>query len=518
MRQFLVNRSLQAQAALTIALCGSLAALAAIGAAFWITGERATQSAVMLSAFAIVAAVCGALSYARRVAARLRELETSIHAVHAGMAQRTTLLNGYSTTTAFSATLRQMVDTLQTQKAELAAANSVLETSVRERTADISTLVNLSERLAVRQDLSSLMSNMLIQVQSAVDYHTASIWLRERDNVVLSSYQTRDPFGAEHLEGSTLPDSYARMYRLMESKREPLVVNQSRRNFFAVLLAQVTEGRAGRLFQRARSWMMTPLVTRGNMIGALRIDCSEPAFFTPERERILTAISHQAALAIEHAKLAAQAEEAAIIAERNRIARELHDAVSQNLFAAGIIADSLSKNQAVTDPDIKNDLRRIQLLNGGALAEMRILLFELRPDALKVASVAELFSHLIDASDGRGGAHVRLSLDRTMSIPDPAKTAIYRIAQEALNNALRHSHATEVEVALIEVDDSIELTVRDNGAGFDTAHDRPGHFGLKSMRQRAKSIDAQISFISEPARGSIVAVVWPGETSTGGTV
>lgn len=518
MRSFLINRSLQAQATLTIALCGSLAALAAVGAVAWISGEGPAQSTILACVLVVVAAAGGALWYARRVAARLRALETSIHAVHAGMDQRTILLNGDSTTTAFSATLRQMVDTLQTQKAELAAANAILETSVRERTADISTLVNLSERLAQRQDLSSLMSNMLIQVQSAVDYHTASIWLRERDNVVLSSYQTRDPFGAEHLEGSALPDSYARMYRLMESKREPLVVNQSRRNFFAVLLAQVTEGRAGKLFQRARSWMMTPLVTRGNMIGALRIDCSEPAFFTPERERILTAISHQAALAIEHAKLAAQAEEAAIIAERNRIARELHDAVSQNLFAAGIIADSLSKNQAVNDPDIKNDLRRIQLLNSGALAEMRILLFELRPDALKVASVAELFSHLIDASDGRGGARVRLSLDRAMSIPDPAKTAIYRIAQEALNNALRHSHATEVEVALIEVDDSIELTVRDNGTGFDTTHDRPGHFGLESMRQRAKSIDAQISLISEPGRGSIVAVVWPRETSTDRTV
>jgi signal transduction histidine kinase len=349
-------------------------------------------------------------------------------------------------------------------------------------------------------------------MREAVDFQTASIWSREEGHVVLSSYHMPQEQAAdEQLEGTRLPGTYARLYSLLEGRRQSVVNNNSRRSFWSYFLAQLTEGRTGRLFQSARSWMATPLLAKDDMVGVLRLDSVAPDYFTPERERLIEAIGNQAALAIDHARLYEQAEQAAVMAERTRIARDLHDAVSQTLFAVNMTADSMQKQ---LDRDIdaaRASLLELQQLSRGALAEMRVLLFELRPDAMRVADLEHLLTHLTNALRGRLGIDIALDVEGASNPPVQVKTQLYRIAQEALNNVAKHSSATAVRVALVAKGSACALLIRDNGAGFDTASQTDG-MGLRSMRERAAEIMAVITVASTPGEGTEVKVEWqPGE-------
>jgi signal transduction histidine kinase len=407
--------------------------------------------------------------------------------------------------------LQRMVDAFNQQRAQLEALNAMLDNNVKERTREIKTLVDVSRRLTTNFEARALMKDLLEVMKEAVDFQTASIWSREDGHVVLSSYhmpqeQTLD----EQLEGTRLPGTYARLYGLMEGRRQSVVKNNSRRSFWSYLVAQLTEGRAGRLFQSARSWMATPLLAKEDMIGVLRLDSVTPDYFTPERERLIEAIGNQAALAIDHARLYEQAEQAAVMAERTRIARDLHDAVSQTLFAVNMTADSMQK-QLDRDPEAaRASLLELQQLSRGALAEMRVLLFELRPDAMRVADLEHLLTHLTNAMRGRLGIDIALDVAGPVNPPPQVKTQLYRIAQEALNNVTKHSGATMVRVALAANGPACVLAVRDNGAGFDMTRQTDG-LGLRSMRERAAEIMAVITVASAPGEGTEVKVAWQPE-------
>jgi signal transduction histidine kinase len=410
-----------------------------------------------------------------------------------------------------SSSLREMVNEFNRQKTELLALNATLNENVEARTREITTLVDFSKRLSANQETRALMRDMLVALKNTIDYQSASIWTRENGNVVLSSYEMSEPEAeSQALNGTKLPSSYSRVYSVLEQKRKPLISNNSRKNFFSYLLSQFTDGMTGKLYQGARSWMATPLVAHDDMIGALRVDHVAPNYFTPERERLLEAIGNQAALAIEHARLFTLAEQAAVMAERNRIARDLHDAVSQTLFAASVTADSLDKSFQKDPHQAKEQLDELRQLNRGALAEMRMLLFELRPDALRHADLEELLGHLVNAARSRLNIEVDLKIDDDLALPSHVKTQFYRIAQEALNNIAKHSRATHASVSVARLDRQIELRVTDNGCGFDDAVEKSGHFGLTNMRERAQEIGAVFELKSAPDKGAEISVVWGG--------
>ena len=207
--------------------------------------------------------------------------------------------------------------------------------------------------------------------------------------------------------------------------------------------------------------------------------------------------------------LAQQAVEAAVLAERNRLARELHDAVTQTLFSAGLIAEVVPRAWEADPESGRQQLEQVRLLTRGALAEMRALLLELRPEALAEAKMEDLLLQLGRAMSSRTGIPVSVSTNGGSTLPPLVQITFYRITQEALNNASKHSDASEVCVVLNCKPGRATLSIQDDGRGFDVDRIPPGHLGVGIMRERAASIDARLTITSEPGKGTTIVIDWP---------
>jgi len=200
--------------------------------------------------------------------------------------------------------------------------------------------------------------------------------------------------------------------------------------------------------------------------------------------------------------------ENAAAAERNRLARDLHDAVSQTLFSASLIAEVLPRLWERNPESGRRRLEEVRQLTRGALAEMRTLLLELRPSSLIEAELPYLLNQLGESISGRAGLPVTVSVEGQSSFPTEVKVALYRIAQEALNNVSKHAGARQANVNLLCESDRITLKITDDGRGFDVPGISLGSLGLGIMRERAEDILASLSVQSSTGQGTEVMVVW----------
>lgn len=216
------------------------------------------------------------------------------------------------------------------------------------------------------------------------------------------------------------------------------------------------------------------------------------------------------------AALRQQAEQIAVAGERSRLARDLHDAVSQTLFSASLIADVLPRLWSRNPVEGQKRLDELKTLNRGALAEMRMLLLELRPTALIESRFADLLTQICQAAAGRTGIHFDVEIApqlREARLFDEAQVALYRIAQESLNNIIKHSEAKHVWVKLcMETDGGtpvLQLSIRDDGRGFDPGNNTHEQLGLRIMNERAQSLKAAIAIASTPGAGTEICVRAP---------
>jgi signal transduction histidine kinase len=200
--------------------------------------------------------------------------------------------------------------------------------------------------------------------------------------------------------------------------------------------------------------------------------------------------------------------EKAVTAERSRLARELHDAVTQTLFSASLIAEVLPRIWTKFPERGRQQLEEVRLLTRGALAEMRSLLLELRPEALVKASMDDLLRQLGRATTGRTGVPVAVMTEIESPLPPDVQVALYRIAQEALNNAAKHAEASQVDVHFQHQAGWATLSIRDDGQGFNIDQIPPGRLGVGIMQERAASIGAGLEIESEIGGGTEIRVMW----------
>jgi len=255
--------------------------------------------------------------------------------------------------------------------------------------------------------------------------------------------------------------------------------------------------------------LTVPMVVEEELYGAVTLYYEEPHAFSGEETDLVVSFADQAALAIENAQLRDEVEKAAVSAERSRLARDLHDAVTQTLFSSSLIADVLPR---IWEKDPEQGLERLaelRELTRGALAEMRTLLLELRPAALTDAELSELLYQLAESITGRARVPVDVCIEGDCALPVEVKVALYRIAQESLNNVAKHSGASQATVR-IRCGDEVELTVTDDGFGFDVDSVPAESLGLGIMRERAKGIGADLSIESAAGEGTEVSVRWSG--------
>jgi signal transduction histidine kinase len=262
-----------------------------------------------------------------------------------------------------------------------------------------------------------------------------------------------------------------------------------------------------------------PVHLQGEAYGGLALYYGQPRSFSVEDVELAILFSNQASLAIENARLKEQAERAAASAERSRLARDLHDSVTQALFSASLVAEILPRVWQ-RDPDEALDgLQKLRRLTRGALSEMRTMLLELRPAALMETRLHELLEQLTEAVIGRVQLQAVLDLEPIPALPSDVHVAFYRVAQEALNNVVKHAEASQVIVSLRAspplVGDStgqwqgqVILHVRDDGQGFEPDSVARGRLGLTFMRERARSVGAVLTVDTQEGRGTQVSLVW----------
>lgn len=258
-----------------------------------------------------------------------------------------------------------------------------------------------------------------------------------------------------------------------------------------------------------RSYLGIPLIIDNKVIGFLNLYSAENAHFNRKQARQLRALCAQAALAIRNAQLYERAQELAATEERQRLARDLHDAVSQSLYASRILAETLPHLLDKDHEVIKKHLERLRLLNHSASSEMRLLLQELHPPQQTEVRLTTRIDQLADALRGRKAVNVvvEILIDEA-EIPPEVKLPLFRIAQEAFNNIAKHSQAQNARLTLQETSVGIQLIVRDDGIGFELDDVEATSLGLRSMQERAEKLKAVFRIFSHPNEGTVLAVHW----------
>ena len=269
----------------------------------------------------------------------------------------------------------------------------------------------------------------------------------------------------------------------------------------------------------AKSELTIPLQVGERLLGTLDIQSDKPNSFGEQDLLVIQSLGDQIAIAIENAQLYDHVRQLAVLEERNRLARDLHDVVTQTLFSASLIADVMPEMWMIDQDQGFELLKRLRHLNRGALAEMRTLLLELRPEVLVDASVGDLLRQLGETMTSRIGVPVAVTIEGKIEVPSDVQVGLYRIAQEALNNVARHAQARQVTVALrcsrgesqAGEHKEIELCVKDDGCGFDVEGTPKNHLGLAIMCERAEAIGAFMTIQSETGTGTEVTVHWQDE-------
>jgi signal transduction histidine kinase len=257
-----------------------------------------------------------------------------------------------------------------------------------------------------------------------------------------------------------------------------------------------------------RSFLGVPIVAKGEVVGAFYLTDKkggQRALFTEADEQLIELLAAHAAVAIENARLYERSRELTIVEERNRLARELHDAVSQSLFSVSLTAEAAAQLVGSDPERARDQLAIVRDLTRTAMDEMRSLIFELRPAELGEDGLASTLRKHVHVLRSVYGKEINLEVDGQRPLRPEVEKEVFRIAQEALANALKHARPERVEVSLRLPDGRLRLAVVDDGAGFDPASPRAGkRLGLSSMRERAEALGGELVVTSQPGAGTTV--------------
>ena len=367
-----------------------------------------------------------------------------------------------------------------------------------ERSSELSMLLSVIQDLVSTLDLDDLLRLLLDDLRQFAPYDFGVVFgLADRELVSLAARTAGAPvvLPATRIPAAPTADL---LHRLAE---QPVLVlaggiqNESLRVRLVEVLAPYSRSAAA----NDVTWMAIPLAVSGRTIGVLILAQRGGADLVQDKNGVALALTGYAAVAMENAQLYSRARVAAADEERSRLARELHDAVTQTLFSAILIADVLPEAWDESPEAGREGLQELQQLMRGALAEMRALLLELRPAAIEKKPLGELLPSLCEAFTSRTKVPVDLSVTGDYQYPARLQIAFYRITQEALNNIMKHAQARAVQIALCCADNAISLTVKDDGVGLDPEALSAGRLGLTIMRERAAGDRRQVEHYKRAA-------------------
>ena len=364
--------------------------------------------------------------------------------------------------------------------------------ALQHRALQLETNALVSREISSILDINSLLSRVAELIRDSFGYYQVHIYLVESQNSVLALGATT---GTEGSQPQQLPIEERNL------NGQVVKTNQS------VLLNDVERQRSG-FPTNTKSELVVPLRLAEKVIGTLDVQSAQPNAFLKDDELVIQSLADQIAVAIENARLYEKAQRLAALEERQRLARELHDSVTQSLYSLTLFAEA---SRVLAESGDWEKVIQYQERIGGeahqALREMRLLLFELQPLELEKEGLVGALRKRLNAIEKRTGIEVDFQVAGSGELPLKLQEGIFRIAQEALNNALKHARAKTVKITLDCNDGCCELLIKDNGVGFDLSKlDEYGGMGIKNMLERAKTMDAKLEITSEVEIGTQVKV------------
>jgi PAS domain S-box-containing protein len=391
---------------------------------------------------------------------------------------------------------------------ERIAAERLLKERVELHTREQSTLLEISQTLASALELKPGL--ILDQLRVLIEYTHAELFVLEGTAMVALAVR-----GSQTLEETVPfrirlkgPETLMRLFN--EHQPERIADIWSAADPSAQFLRAILDDHADLLLKGVRAWMWVPVAVKNRVIGSVGVAHVEKDYFTAHHADLALTVANQAAITLVNAELYEHAQELAALQERQRLAQNLHDAVNQSLFSAGLIAEVLPRLWE-TDQDLaRKSLNNLRRLTRAAQAEMRALLAELRPSAITDTDLGDLLHLLGNALSGRINVPVTVTVAKEIILPPEAQVAFYRICQEALNNITKHAKASRVDIDLKHDGTTIELHICDDGLGFDPQQNTSdhGHFGLRMMRERAEAAGALLTITSKPGHGTELTLLW----------
>ncbi len=413
---------------------------------------------------------------------------------------------------------------LQEELAHRAQVRQQLEQRVAERTRELTTLLDMSQQMASVLELRPLLTIILDQLQNLVAYTEATISVRQEDAYLILDY--RGSYPAEQIVGRGTPLDHAPLlFGTIKQGQYVLIEDIATDTPTAIEFRENAPTSLDGLVERVRSYLAVPLLVKQDVIGFLGMSHPQPNYYSERDVELVTAVASQAAVAIENARLYEQAQQLAALQERQRLARELHDSVSQALYGIALgarTAHTLLQRESEQDlpQSLAEPLEYVLSLAEAGLAEMRALIFELRPESLASEGLISALSKQTAALQARHNLTIKTDLLAEPDVPLPVKEALYRVAQEALHNVVKHAHAQQVLVKLWceethSQPQTVNLQIEDDGIGFDPTEDFPGHLGLRSMRERVERLNGRLHLESRPNMGTRLRVAIPFRLETG---
>lgn len=378
---------------------------------------------------------------------------------------------------------------------ELRAMTSSLEQRVIARTRDLSVLYDLSTIASREIDIHTMLVESLTRTLNAFACQTGAILLKSEDGFQVAVQHGLSAIWNNNMDTLFLPDE---LLNEAIGQKIPMLFDE-----YAV--KERLSGPANS--SDAINMLLAPLTAAGQRLGVMLLAREVENSFDLDEVALAASISDQIGMALHSERLREKIQDSQIMAERQRLARDLHDSITQSLYGVATLTGAGKVRLEKGDhAGLVKTFDRIGQTVRQAIREMRLFIHQLRPSVLEEEGLVNALNLRLAAVEGRSDVRAHMIAEDGFELPASVETAFFFIAQEALNNTLKHASAEIVDVNLYRMGDSLMMEVSDNGRGFDPAVESDGGMGLENMRKRANEIGAQLDILSSPGEGTTIKV------------
>ena len=454
-----------------------------------------------------IAAVLGAAMFSilltERIASRLSNLAETATRIASGDLEHTAEI-GHSDeigilAQAFNSMTRQLRELISNLEQRVQRRTLVLQ----RRALQLETNARVSREITSILDIDQLLTQVVRTIQDAFGYYHVQILLadEERERLVL---QAASGEVGQRLkdEGYSLligPDSLNGQAAFTNS---PIISND---------VSKEPHFHADNCLAGTRSEMVIPLRIGQRVIGTLDVQSSDLDGFSPEDIVVIQSLGDQVSIALENARLYQRSRDLAVLEERNRIARELHDSVTQSLFSIDLHARAIATYLRQNPVKAQEQIHQLRQITKESLQEMRSLIFALRPYSMIEPGLGPALQQLVERERRSKGPRITLQVTGNGQLPTETEIGLFRVAQEAIRNAIKHAYAHSIHITLTNETNRVRLAVVDDGQGFDL-NNLPSNrqaFGLVGMKERVQLLGGILLITSTPSEGTCVGVDLP---------